>query len=383
MADNKTDFQWKQRIEVAKDILNSEKIQASQHRIMKKFFESKSYAKNLVAWNEHYRFEDLPLYAAFGLIEPEEYEALSHYMERWQEDLIAQQLRDPTISEEDEVAPSAISVPPKMVSVLVKHLVEQDFDTYINLCMRLAKPIKLVEGLTAALYMEAVRTDPKRKVSAIDELVCQSEYPVGEDVAWVWMNKMAIGKSSSPLKAKLVKTSATLKKLNDFRLYKALAEVHDYGLKPVAAQYIDGELEQCLFQRKQVRVRAALDYLIAAKLVDSELYQRMIRLSPKLRESKLLELKREAVSACLSDLMQIAPDPIWTRKLLSGFGKYFQSILQQVGQPILSVQQAPSKGKGKRINFTTTVEVSFASANRQKQQNKTAALSGGNDGYSY
>ncbi len=358
MANDKRDFQWIQRVEVARDTLNSERVRLSQRRIMKKFFDSKAHAKDLVAWRAYHSYSDLPLFAVFGLVDPVDYEALFNHMERWQDSMVTEEIQN-SIQNPENAGAAFISTPPKKVSLLLKYLADQNFDAYINLCLRLDKPIKLVAALSTALYMEEVRTDQKGKVSVVDELMCQRATPVDEDAGWVWMNKMAIGKGRSPLGVRTMRASSALQKLNNFRIYKALADIRDYGLRPVAFQYIHGKKEECLFQRAQVRIVTALEYLKSAKLIDEGLYDKVIHLSPAARERQLLDLKRAAVTSFASDLVREASNPVQLRELVASFKRYFHGIFAKVGESRVSVEQIISKDKDKRINYTKMVEVSF------------------------
>ena len=354
MAKKKSEFQWTQKSEVYNDEWKSNKIFQSQMQIMRRLFRSNKRQYSLVEWHMRRLPSDLHLYAALGMLNPLEYDCFANEMTRWQNELLEEAEKE----HEDRDTDVTVFVPAKRLHLYLKHLAK-DFDTNENFLMRYEKPARLIRALGDALYLEGLRCDPEEGVSAVDELLCQKVYPEGESLGWVWMNKMIAGKSHSPLKLQLDSADEALKELNEFSLYKALADIYEYGWEPVAYQRLNGKLEPCSFRERLPRINSAFMFLIVKKLIDPSQLKRVFEMSADRRQEKQMMLKRKAVSAFLSDITQASPDALWVHRMVYSFGAYFKGILDEIGNPTLATKKIVVKGDDGQKRYRQEIKVCF------------------------
>ena len=372
MVDSKPDFQWTQQLGVSEDILESKKIFCSQTEVMRRLFRHVSRNKSLVKWHMKRAPDDLHLYAAFGFLNPVEYEYLLHKMDHYLQDL-----RQKASDEAEETEGMVVLLePPKRVNAFLQRELSVDtanFDKYVNLALELDKPVHLVQAVYDALYMEGLRTDPEYAISVVDELLCQQNHPEGETACWEKMNKMAAGYSRSPFKFHLNKTRQALKDLNEFQLYAAVADIYDYSSNTEVNQKVNGQVKKISFPKKKPRIQSSLHFMTRVGLLDAEKLNDAINMEPAKREEQILLHKRSAVSSFLSDIVQAAPDELWLNKLKEAFNTYFGDIVQRVGHPTLKTQQVVFKNAEGKECYTNVVNVSFSAPASKKADSKPVA----------
>ena len=390
MTDNTPAFQWIRQEGIFTDSMSCERIRQSQLSVMAHLFKAKkqkspsnkksqknteaqkkvlrsnesSEPLSLVDWHMRRLPADLHLYAGFGLIDPLEYQFFYYHMDRWQNQIALDAMKDPENKNE-----TTIQIPSKKVNLFLQSVAEEKFDRFENILLRFEKPIQLVHALDAALFTEGIRSDTSEAVSAIDELLCQTTYPDTETNAWIWMNKMVAGKFKSPLQVKLIGAKHALKELNKFQLYKAIADIYDYSFNPSAMQRINGQLEEVSLPYKTPRIRTALKYLIRHGQLDLATYKQTIQLDPQKREKKLLNLKRQAVSAFLADMAQASPDLLWLHSVHKAFRNYFRDLLTDVGGPILEIGQITFKDDNGRDLYVPVTKVTFSNTSKKNAEN--------------
>ncbi len=349
MTEEQSELQEKQRTGVLDNIVRNKKIFRSQNQVMHRLFRKTKKPYTLVDWHMRRQPSDLHLFAAFGLMNPLEYDYFSHHMDRWQHRIEDEEMTktipspmmalddddDDEMDEKINSEASALGLPEKRVHIFLKSLVQEDYDQHENLCLRFEKPVKLIHAVDDALYLEGDRLDPEGSVSAVEELLCQNAYPVSEVSAWRYMNKMVARNSRSPLKIQLRNTDDALKKLNDFQLYKAVADICDYGKNPRGIQRINGQRQEYVFTDKSLRIQASLDFLQRKKFLNPEMLKQVQSLSDQERSKNMLELQRSAVSSFLTDMVQAAPDAVWFEEMQLKFKTYFHKLLETVGDPVL------------------------------------------------
>ena len=372
MEKKEPEFQWTQQGGISEDPIESEKIFQSQVQVMRRLFGGMKNSNSLANWHMRRSPMDLHLYAGFGLVSPVEYNFLDNQMTRWQNGIKAAteaQLTENNDADDDDDDNNEVHfggrvvgffIPAKRVHTFLRHLAEEDFDRNENWLLRFAKPVQLVRAVNEALYAEGVRTNPKEGVSVVDELLCQQVYPQSEVACWVWMNKMVAANSGSPLKMQLKSTAEALRELNEFQLYKAVADIYDFSMEPNVKQRINGKLEERPLFEKLPRVHASLDFLLRHNFLDPDLWNRVVKMPPEVREDNVLQLKRGAVSSFLCDIAQAAPDNVWLNKMVGAFGVYFQQILRKVGWPILASKRVPFKNENGKDMFMHVINVEFA-----------------------
>lgn len=354
MEKEQMELQTAQQGSIPKDIEKNKKIFQSQIQVMSRLFRSHKTPYSLVDWHMRRSPFDLHLFAAFGLVNPLEYDYFSHHMDRWQksaeeEAMTAAMAPSTTDTDDDEmeeigensnVKPSVNILPERRVNIFLQSLAQENFDQYENLCLRFEKPVKLIRALNDALYLEGNRQDPNEGVSAVDELLCQKLYPLTEVIAWRFMNKMVAGNSRSPLKMQLKQASNALKELNDFQLYKAVADICDYAKNPVGVQRIQGKRQSYVFAERSPRIQASLSFLKKKGFLNQKKLSQVLAMSDQERSDQVLQLKQNAITAFLTDIQRSAPDASWLKQMITAFKAYFHAILKTVGQPILIATNA-------------------------------------------
>ena len=202
---------------------------------------------SLPEWYMENRENDLILYYAFGFLHPSERERLYHHMVRWANGIME---KEKSALDPSRIAPdgsAVISVPRPTVSRFFHDWVDKDnnFAENENLLMRLQRAMQIIANLDEALYNEGIRESPDEWVSAVDELMCQDEYPQGEDACWVWMNRMAAPRNRSLFCMDLSETRASLEELNWFRINRVMADYRDFTRRAIVKQRIHGEVKLC------------------------------------------------------------------------------------------------------------------------------------------
>lgn len=365
MAENTLDFSWTRLCEPTDDSLESKKVFNSQVQIMQRLFKP-TKTPDLVKWYQRRIPNDLPLYTAFGLIEPVEYEYLNYHMNRWQEDLRCQGMEQSQVQwtdDEDEVeqpVPTAVMIPGKIVGRFLEDKLLENYDQYEGLMLRLGHPIRLVNYLRDVLDLEGCRTYRTGGVSAVDELMCQTIYPETEFEGWVWMNKMVAGQGKTPLNMSLKQAEGALKELNKFQLYEAISQIYEYSLEPTAVQKEGDNTEPHSFPRRTPRIQTALLYLIDNNWLDEHYLTKVLQMDLDERDQEELRLKRGAVCAFLSDIAEASSDTLWLQKMVKAFGAYFKPILQEIGVPTLNTRSVCVKGKDGQPQLMNMLKVSFA-----------------------
>lgn len=313
-------------------------VSKMQVELMKRLFPETKNPYSLAEW--HYKREDksdLHLYAAMGFFSTVEYEFYRHRLDRWQDEIFCRRMNSDDYEEGAvrETIQDRLDSVPKLSNLLKTW----NFDRNENLMLELETPLKIISNLDYCLYVEGVRLNKKESVSAVDELLCQGVDPINEAAAWCWMNRMVAGNPRPPMKMALDNTAKALRDLNVFQIYRCLADVCMYSQAPIASQRIKGKLETCLFPGRAVRMQTALGWLEdEKKLIDHGLLDAMLEKKPAERAEYALILKRRAVSAFLTDLARAAPTDEWLKRMIRSFERYFQPILQQVGQPVLEMR---------------------------------------------
>ena len=152
-----------------------------------------------------------------------------------------------------------------------------------------------------------------------------------------------------------------MEKLNQFKLYKALADIHDYSLQPLATLRLeDGKLQKnCILLEQTPRIQGALYFLQELGLVDREQLERVQGMSMQQREQEELCLKRGAVSAFVGDIVQTTSDTLWINHTLDAFSFSFQKIIEKIGMPIVATQRVKVQGQDGEDRFMRIVKVLF------------------------
>lgn len=351
MEKEPTELQTAQQVSSQKDIEKNKKIFQSQIQVMRRLFRPHKNPYSLVDWHMRRSNLDLPLFAAFGLVNPLEYDYFSHHIDRWhqriEDETMDKAIPSPMATDDDDddemeeteeqpnIRTSIIILPARHVHVFLQSLAREDYDQHENLCLRFDKPVQLIRAVYNALHLEGNRQDPNEGMSAVDELLCQKAYPASEIGAWQLMNKMVAGNSRSPLKMQLKRTSKALKELNEFQLYKAVADICDYAQNPVGVQRIEGQQQSYVFSERSPRIRASLDFLQKKGFLNEKALAQVQTMSDKERSERVLQLKQNAVASFLFDMERSAPDALWLQQMRTAFDACFHKILETVGRPVL------------------------------------------------
>ena len=366
MTKEKSEFQWIHQSEACEDEFGQRRIFESHIRMMQRLFAK--HPKSLVNWHRNRVPGDLHLYAAFGFMNPIEYEYFQNQLEHLREK-IADQFFEQLDDDAADVVQSVL-VPDKKVGDFLQCVAQEDFDHYENLLMRFAKPVKLIKAVENALFNEGMRTDRRERVSVVDELLCQSSVQRSEKDCWMMMNCMVANNTGSPMQMALDNTSMALKQLNEFELDKAVAAIHDYSLEPKGQQRLNGKWTDCWFLEKIPRIQGALYYLKATQLLDEARLNKVVEMTPEQRETENIRLKRNAVSAFLSDIVQAAPDELWLNHIVGAFSDYFRPILDTIGRPVLATGKVAVDDKDGNKRFVDVVHVSFPKMIKDKHNSK-------------